>query len=233
VRETTAMPLPAAGDSDRLFGRILVALQLATREQIDQALAEQERAAGVGPRCRIGTILVARGAVSPEHVVQVLELQGKSLRVCAACDESFDIVAPSADPPAACPDCGATLYVPQVREMIRVQLGAEATQVLPAVRAGAAPGADTPTIVRAPEAHATLSAIASEAPSAPPYSGKPFGRYRLLEALSQGGMGVVWKAWDTDLKRIVALEQIREEKAGGPAISSAWRATSATVASSS
>jgi len=93
-----------AQDSDRRFGGILVALQLATREQIDQALAEQERAAGAGPRRRIGTILVARGAVSPKHVVQVLELQGKSLRMCAACDKSFNIVAPSADQPAACPD---------------------------------------------------------------------------------------------------------------------------------
>jgi tetratricopeptide (TPR) repeat protein/TolB-like protein len=120
--------------------------------------------------------------------------------VCPSCG------APNPEQSKACSQCGRGLTA-----------GDDQTVYLPD---SSTPPPAVPSLVTAPSAATpqpamTWGSLPSQAvalPAAIP-AGAMFGRYRIESLLGEGGMGAVYRAFDTELERMVALKLVRPELA--------------------
>jgi serine/threonine protein kinase/tetratricopeptide (TPR) repeat protein len=89
--------------------------------------------------------------------------------------------------------------------------------------------ADRLEAVAAPVRSVVLAGSSSRRPSRPP-GGAMLGPYRLDEEVGRGGMGVVYRAWDTQLNRAVAVKTIHTPAGATPEAVARFRAEAVAVA---
>ncbi|HXX92565.1 MAG TPA: response regulator, partial [Planctomycetota bacterium] len=167
-----------------LLGRILVRKSLASEFQVNEALRIQGRLveAGLRPIPPLGTILLKRGHLTRDALATALEVQNFMHYRCPECESRVGISPGLRGEVPVCPSCKQEIpplfsrMAQAIHQVLEEASGKHALE-LPEEVVGAA-----------------------EKPS------RDFGKYLLIRLVGRGGAGEVWRAWQKDAGRIVALK---------------------------
>lgn len=164
---------------DALLGRLLIKQGLVKEAQLYECLRASAELGERGEKApRLGELLVRKGYLTTDAVDRIFPPLRKDRFVCPKCGTHFSSLGGDETRFPTCKHCGAVL---ERRE-----------------RTGK-PGETTETMrVDLPEDAARVAKDPTRQ-----FAG---GKYLLVQEVGHGGMGVVWKAWQTDLKRYVAVK---------------------------
>jgi len=178
-RLSEALDLSDPKLEDALLGRLLIKQGLVKEAQLYECLRASAELGERGEKApRLGELLVRKGYLTTDAVDRVLPAMKKDRYHCPKCGTHFSSLGGDEARFPTCKQCGAIL---EKRE-----------------RHGK-PGETTETIrIDLPEDAAKVAKDPARQ-----FGG---GKYILVQEVGHGGMGVVWKAWQTDLKRYVAVK---------------------------
>ncbi len=170
----------ADAKADLLFGEIAVERSFCSAEQLDQTFRAQRQAKG--KRRRIGQVLVELGYLTPYQVSQILQVQGKRVGRCGACNAKFNISNFNAQRDYHCPRCSGDLVLvdSSVYEVERESLVSSLLSEVPETSGG--------------------------------FIGETIDGYKVIELLGEGGMAEVYKAYHTRLRRTRAIKVIKSDQ---------------------
>jgi len=179
---------------DILFGKIVVKKNYASSEAVNWALREQALLHREGAYFKLGELLIYKGYLSPEQIQNILTEQGKQILLCTKCLKQYNVSKYKPGGYVKCKLCGEVLQIPE--QVVTASVDGEIQEE----KVSGQPDVQEQEVVNIPDAPASGSRVSSIS------EGMYLGKYKIEDKLGEGGMGTVFKAYDPELKRSIALK---------------------------